>query len=119
MDRRGYESLITFLPMTTFRQLDAGAITRTLEETRERIRDRFPDSNLRELADQLHAVSLEAAEVERYLERPNWPLRIGGGIAVVVLFAVLLIVGDFTINSPVQMTLSDLLQSIEAAIKDI
>jgi hypothetical protein len=119
MDRRGYESLITFLPMTTFRQLDAGAITRTLEETRERIRDRFPDSNLRELADQLHAVSLEAAEVERYLERPNWPLRIGGGIAVVVLFAVLLIVGDFTINSPVQMTLSDLLQSIEAAINDI
>jgi hypothetical protein len=105
--------------MRTFRQLDARAITRTLEETCERIRDRFPDSNLRELAEQLHAVSLEAAEVERYLEQPNWPLRIGGGIAVLILFAILVIVGDVTLNTPARMTLSDLLQTIEAGINDI
>jgi hypothetical protein len=104
--------------MTTFRQLDADAITRTLEETCERIRERFPDSNLRRLAEQLHAVSLEAVEVERYLHRPNWGLRIGGGIAVVVLIALLVIVGARTLNSPAEMTLADLLQSIEAGIND-
>jgi hypothetical protein len=104
--------------MTTFRQLDADAITRTLEETCERIRDRFPDSNLRRLAEQLHAVSLEAVEVERYLHRPNWGLRVGGGIAVVVLIALLVIVGARTLNSPAEMTLADLLQSIEAGIND-
>ena len=105
--------------MPTFRQLDAGAITRTLEETCERIRERFPDSNLRRLAEQLQAVSLEAAEVERYLDRPNWGLRIAGGLAVVVLVALLVIVGAITLNSPSEMTLSDLLQSIEAGINDI
>jgi hypothetical protein len=105
--------------LTTFRQLDAGSITRTLEETCERIRERFPDSNLRLLAEQLQAVSREAADVERYLERPNWPLRIGGGVAVVVLLAVLVIVGAITVNSPAEMTLSDLVQTIEAAINDI
>jgi hypothetical protein len=110
---------ISFPIMPTFRQLDAQAITRTLEETCERIRDRFPDSNLRRLAEQLHAVSLEAAKVEQYLDRPNWGLRIGGGIAVLVLLVVLLILGAVTLNSPADMTLSDLLQTIEAGINDI
>ena len=105
--------------MTSFRQLDASAITGTLEETRERIRERFPDSNLGRLAEQLHAVSLEASEVERYLHRPNWPLRVGGGIAIAILLAVLAVVGAMTLNSPADMTLSDLLQSIEAGINDV
>ena len=105
--------------MPTFRQLDAGAITRTLEETCERIRERFPDSNLRLLAEQLQAVSLEAAEVERYLHRPNWMLRIGGGIAIVILVVVLVVIAAITLNSPAEMTLSDLLQTIEAGINDI
>src|ERR1700754_3469883 len=105
--------------MHTFRQLDAHAITRTLEETCERIRERFPDSNLRRLAEQLHAVSLEAAEVEQYLQRPNWPLRIGGGVAVLILVGVLAIVGAVTLSSPAELTLSDLLQTIEAGINDV
>lgn len=105
--------------MPTFRQLDASAITATLEETCERIRERFPDSNLRRLAEQLKAVSMEAAEVERYLQRPNWTLRIGGGIAVVILFALLVVVAAFTLNTPAEMTLSEVLQTIEAGINDI
>jgi len=105
--------------LTTFRQLDAGAITRTLEETCERIRERFPDSNLRRLAEQLHAVSIEAAATEQYLHRPNWALRIGGGIAVLVLLGLLVIVAVITINTPAEMSLSDLLQTIEAGINDV
>ena len=105
--------------MPNFRQLDAGAITRTLEETCERISTRFPDSNLRRLAEQLTLVSREAAEVELYLQRPNWPLRIGGGIAVLVLFVVLAVVAGVTLNSPGATTLADLLQSIEAGINDM
>jgi hypothetical protein len=54
--------------MPTFRQLDARAITRTLEETCERIRERFPESNL---------------------------------------------------NTPAEMTLSAVLQTIEAGINDV
>jgi hypothetical protein len=105
--------------MTTFRQLDAGSITRTLEETCERIRERFPDSNLRRLAEQLHAVSLEAAEVERYLHRPHWPLRIAGGVAVLILFAVLVVVAATAFRSPAAMSFVDVLQTIEAGINDV
>lgn len=106
-------------PVTTFRQLDAVAITRTLEETCDRIRERFPDSNLRRLAEQLHAVSVEAAATEEYLHRPNWALRIGGGVAVVVLLGLLVVVATLTLNSPAEMTLSDLVQTIEAGINDV
>jgi hypothetical protein len=105
--------------MPSFRQLDATSITRTLEETCERIRERFPESNLLRLAEQLRAVSLEAAETEQYLQRPNWPLRIGGGIAVVVLFALLVVVAAFTLDTPAEMTLSGVLQTIEAGINDV
>ena len=105
--------------MPTFRQLDDAAITRTLEETAARIRERFPQSNLRNLADELLVVSREAAETVRYLSHPNWPLRVGGGIAVVLLFALLLVVATITLNTPAEMTVSEVLQTIEAGINDI
>ena len=104
--------------MPTYRQLDDAAITRTLEETCERIRERFPNSNLRKLAEQLLTVSKDASETVRYLARPNWQLRIGGAVAVVALFALLVVVAAFTLNTPAEMTLSDVLQTIEAGIND-
>jgi hypothetical protein len=105
--------------MTTFRQLDAAAIAGTLEETGLRIKERFPESNLSQLAEQLHALSLEAAETERYLSRPNWPLRAAGSIAVVALFLVLVVAAVFTLKAPAALTLSDILQTIEAGINDV
>ena len=65
--------------MPTYRQLDADAITQTVQETCDRIRERFPESNLRRLAEQLLVVSREAGDTANYLSQPNWPLRIGGG----------------------------------------
>jgi hypothetical protein len=105
--------------MPTFRQLDDAAITQTLQETADRIRERFPDSNLRKLAEQLLVVSREAADTVRYLGQPNWPLRIGGGIAVVMLLGLLLLVAAFTMKAPAEMTLSEVLQTIEAGINDV
>jgi hypothetical protein len=105
--------------MPTYRQLDDTAITQTLEETAARIRERFPESNLRKLAEELLIVSREAADTVRYLSRPNWPLRIGGGIAILVLVVLLLVVAAFTVNTPTEMTLADVLQTIEAGINDI
>jgi hypothetical protein len=107
------------MAMPTFRQLDAAAITRTLEETGDRIRDRFPESNLRKLAAQLHVISLEAAETEQYLSRPHWPLRIAGSIAIVGLLGLLIVAAVFTVEAPATMTLSDVLQTIEAGVNDM
>src|SRR6185436_5338187 len=105
--------------MTTFRQLDASAITQTVAEIGDRIRERFPDSNLRRLAEQLHALSLEAAETEEYLSRPNWPLRVAGTIAIVGLLALLVVAAAFSINAPAAMSLSDVIQTIEAGVNDV
>ena len=105
--------------MATFRQLDADAITRTMEETCARIRERFPESNLRRVAEELLVVSREANETVEYLSRPNWRLRIGGGIAIVGLLALLIVIAAFTLNTPAERTLGDVLQTIEAGINDI
>ena len=43
--------------MPTYRQLDESQITRTLEELRDRIGERFPQSNLRQLSEQLLIVA--------------------------------------------------------------
>jgi hypothetical protein len=105
--------------MSTFRELDAGAITETLVETGERIRARFPNSNLRKLAEELHTISLEASETERYLSRPHWPLRIASTLAITVLLALLAAATVFLLRVPAQLTLSDVLQTIEAGVNDM
>jgi hypothetical protein len=105
--------------MPTFRQLDSSAIAQTLAETSDRIRERFPDSNLRKLAEQLHALSLEAGEMERYLSRPNWTLRAVGGVAILGLLSLLVVAAAFTAKAPVNMSFSDLVQSIEAGVNDV
>ena len=105
--------------MPTLRELDTLAITGTLEETCARIAERFPDSNLRKVAEQLLVVSREAAETVRYLGRPNWPLRIGGGLAILGLVVLLLVAASLTMRAPAGMTLPDILQTIEAGINDV
>ncbi len=105
--------------MPTYRQLDAAAITRTLEETCARIRERFPESNLRKVSEELLIVSREASETVRYLSSPNWPIRIGGGVAIATLLVLLVVVAAFTMETPAQMTVSEVLQTIEAGINDV
>jgi hypothetical protein len=105
--------------MASFRQLDARAISETLAETGDRIRGRFPDSNLSKLAEQLYALSLEAGEMEQYLSRPNWPLRVAGSIAIVGLLGLLVLAAVFTVGAPAEMSLSDVIQTIEAGVNDV
>jgi hypothetical protein len=105
--------------MPTYSQLDDAAITRTLEETCERIRDRFPESNLRRLAEQLRVTSREAADCVSYLRRPNWPLRILGAAGTFGLVALLVAVARVTLTAPGEMTFSDVVQTIEAGVNDI
>jgi hypothetical protein len=104
--------------MQTYRQLDAAQITQTLEELCERISERFPQSNLRRLCEQLLGVAREATVCTDYLRRPNLPLRIGAGIAILGLFALLGMV-VLTLEAPAHMTLSDVVQSIEAGVNDV
>jgi hypothetical protein len=103
----------------TYRELDEAQIARTLEELRDRIGERFPESNLRRLCEQLMAVSREVSECVAYLRRPNWPLRVAGGVIIVGLVALLVAVADFTLQAPARMSISDVVQTIEAGVNDI
>ena len=60
------------MAMQTYRQLDEALIGQTLEALRARITERFPDSNLRQVCEQLIDASREAGGVTAYLRRPNW-----------------------------------------------
>ena len=105
--------------MATYSRLDAALITRTLEETCDRIRERFPESNLRRVAERLLEVSREAADCVAYLRQPNWTLRVAGAVAAVALLVHVVLAADLTLTAPAQMTLSDIVQTIEAGVNDV
>jgi len=103
----------------TYRQLDERQITQTLEALRDRIAERFPQANLREVCEQLIAAAGEASVCVAYLRRPNWKLRTAGGMATLGLVALLVSAAKVTMNAPDQMGMSDIVQTIEAAVNDI
>jgi hypothetical protein len=105
--------------MPSYRQLDSAQIVRTLEELRDRIESRFPQSNLRRVCEQLLTVSHEVIACVGELRRPNWMLRGAGALAIVGLMALLIAVAHYTVSAPGQMTASDIVQTIEAAVNDV
>lgn len=104
--------------MPSYRQLDAGQIISTIEELRERITAGFPDSNLRRVCEQMLGVAREVSDCVTYLRQPNWKIRSLGGIAILALVAVLVAVA-VTLPPPAQMGISDIVQTIEAAVNDV
>jgi hypothetical protein len=105
--------------MPSYRRLDHARITQTAEELHARIISRFPDANLARVCEQLLAVSREAAGCVAALEAPIWPLRIGAGIAVLALVTVFAAVAGLTLRAPSPMSISDLVQTIEAGVNDV
>ncbi|HEX7937649.1 MAG TPA: hypothetical protein VF483_01585 [Gemmatimonadaceae bacterium] len=105
--------------MRSYRQLDETQIAKTLEALRARIAERFPDSQLREVCEQLIEASHEVSTVAAYLQRPNWVLRVVGAVATVGLVALLLAVARITLHASGQMGMSDIVQAIDAAVNDI
>ena len=105
--------------MPSYRRLDHSRITHTLEELRGRIAERFPDANLGRVCDQLLAVSRETSECVALLERPIWRVRIGAAVVIVALLTIFMAVAGLTLTAPAQMSISDLVQTIEAAVNDV
>jgi hypothetical protein len=106
--------------MATYRQLDAGQIIGTMEALRDRIGERFPESNLRSVAEQMLTVARETAACVEYLRRPNWKIRTLGGVAIAALALIFLAFAGFTLRAgSASMSISDLVQGIEAAVNDV
>jgi hypothetical protein len=102
-----------------YRNLDANKIVETCRVSRDQIGGRFPGSSLSKVAEEIHAVSSQAAELSGWLAKPHLPLRAIAGLGMV---AVVIIVLEVMLNVKFQLTFSsiaDFLQGSEAAINEV
>lgn len=102
-----------------YRTLDSQKVVQTLQVLEKRIAERFPDSGLRKVCQELVVVGQDAHGHLQWIARPLIWLRVG--IAVFVLGAVLAIVAS-VYTLPVQwghFNLGELLQILEATTNEL
>lgn len=103
----------------TYTRLDEASIIRTIEELRDRIRTGFPQANLLHVCEQFLEVSNRVVSVEHYLRKPNWPVRILAGLAVVLLTALLVRIGFLAMRANTELTLNSLMGTIESTVNNL
>ncbi len=91
----------------------------TLARLRRRIGERFPESGLSHLAQEVSGALKDAQERSAWISRANIPLRICTGIFVVVVLIVTLL-GLWGLNLDLRTsTLTDFVQMLEAGTNDL
>lgn len=83
-----------------YRALDDAEIARTLERLHNRIAERFPESGLRKVCEELIAVERETKDCVTYLRSPHWSVRIAVGAAITVMIVVVLVMVTKTMQLP-------------------
>ncbi len=99
--------------------LDEREIIKTLERLRARIGERFPQSGLWRVSDELVAVAGHAVEAGAYLRRSNWPARVAAAVAIVAMVAFLGFLAT-EVRGPTRVAgVSEAIQTIESAIQNV
>src|SRR6185436_15582664 len=75
-------------PIMKYRELDDAKISQTLDRLQRRIGERFPESGLSKVCEELIAVSRETKECVEYLRSPILPVRAGVVAAIIVMWMV-------------------------------
>jgi hypothetical protein len=102
-----------------YRRLDDTQIVATIARLRDRIEERFPGYGLGKVSSELLALAQESSECVEYLRRPNWPLRVIVGLAILTVFGMLGVMAT-TIHLPTRVDrLADFVQAVDAGINDI
>ena len=105
--------------MKKYRQLDEALILATLTRLRDRIAERFPESGLARVANELLALAGETTGLVAYLRRPLWPVR-GAVALVIVLLALVVYAVARSVNLPTGVDgLAIFAQATESAINDV
>jgi hypothetical protein len=102
-----------------YRTLDSQKVIQTLVVLEKRIAERFPESGLRSVCQELIIIGRESHEKLQWIARPLMALRVG--IAVLVLGAVMAIVAS-VYTLPIQwghFNLGELLQILEATTNEL
>jgi hypothetical protein len=103
----------------TYRELNPERIIETSVLLQRRIQERFPDSSLSRIAQELVGVAQSAHQVSAWLARPIVWVRVAVGVAVAVL-AFLVVVALRVVN--LDMTgigFSETAQGVEAAVNNL
>lgn len=102
-----------------FRSLDPALIVATAGTLHQRIAERFPDSGLSRVAGELLNVAQGTDARINALRRPRWGLRLGIGLLIASMLAVLLVTAS-RLSLPGSYTaLGDFVQVMDAAINDV
>jgi hypothetical protein len=102
-----------------YRTLNSTLILQTTDTLVRRIDGRFPGSGLGQVAAELVEVAAQTEATIARLRRPNWALRGAIVAALVLLFAIAVVIPvSIGVRSDVP-GISDLLQGIEAAINNV
>jgi len=103
-----------------YRRLDPGRIVQTTRTLCARIGERFPESGLLRVAEEVLTVSQESARCMRWLARPLWYVRLLVLVAAVLML--LVAAGAFLpLDRHVALSTSvaDFLQGLDAAVNQI
>jgi len=108
--------------LMVYRELDATHIAATLERLERRIHERFPDSGLGRVARELSAFLSETRERVERMRRPNWFLR--AGVALLIVIAAAILVAEIVQLRPrLELTghldPTQLLQTAESALQNL
>ena len=78
----------------TYRRITPDLIAKAQQQLLERIKKRFPEAGLVQVAEELEGVIGQATNRAEAIRRPNLPLRIGVGVFILVATVVLVMVAS-------------------------
>lgn len=102
-----------------YRKLDPDRIIDTARLLAQRVTERFPDSGLRGVADDLIAVCERARSDLAWVGRPQWALRIGVGLCIALLLLVFAVTVLAVLRLPAGVSLTDGVQAIDAGVNEV
>lgn len=102
-----------------YRNLNSDRTLETVIRLGDRIQERFPDSNLKQVCDALRDIAQASKETAKWIERPHYLLRIGIGVVIAMGMVALgfsLSLIEFKESS---VGIADMILVFEAGIRDV
>src|SRR5688572_18750209 len=101
-----------------YRHLNAPKIIETIATLQRRIAERFPDSGLSKLSDEVHTVARETVERLHWIKRPHIPLRCVIGLLLLALAAVFIVL-FLSLRASDLLEVGAFIQVLEAGLSSI
>src|SRR5439155_8036906 len=102
-----------------FRSLQADRVVETAERLERRIAERFPNANLRQVANELVTMAREATDRAQHIARPNVPLRVLQWLLIGCCLALVSWIVRQVRLSEVELKLTDFVQTVDSTLASL